>query len=126
MKKPIIRPSAEVTVAPGASGTIITVDHADTRNLDVWLVAIGTGIDPISNAAFAFMRLLVNGQRDKDFGNMTSQFGSIDNPYRPARPIWLGRNVKVELVGQMESGATGNTQMAGVLELVAVTPGELP
>lgn len=115
--QPLIRPPVGVSVAAGASGTVTSTDEGETTGLDVYLVAIGTGIDPVSNDDYATFRLLVNGGRHPVFGAMTSQIGSTTLPQRFAQPLYLGRGVKVALYGEMGSGATGATNMFGTFEL---------
>ncbi len=115
-------PPVAVSVAPGAASVICTTDEGETTGRDVYLSAIGTGIDPVSNKDYATVRLRVNGQQKHPFGAMTSQIGSTTLPQRFNPPIFLGRGVKVDLYGEMAAGATGNTAMAGTLELLLRDP----
>lgn len=115
-------PPAAVSVAAGAAATIVSTAEGETTGLDVYLSAIGTGIDPVSNKDYATVRLRVNGQRFHPFGAMTSQIGSTTLPQRLSPPVYLGRGVKVDLYGEMAAGATGNTSMAGTLELLLREP----
>lgn len=116
------KPPVGVTVAPGARATVTSTDEGETTGADVFLVAIGTGIDPVSNADFATFRLLVNGTRFRPFDNLTSQIGSTTLPQRFNPPLPLGRGVKVTLQGEMGAGAAGNTDMFGTFELLLKTP----
>lgn len=126
MKIPNRKGPASATVAPGTSATLIERTNAELAGSDVYLKKLGTSIDPTSNAAFATQRLLVNGSPHPDFGNMTSQLGSISLPENFELPYYLGRSVSVSVKGEMSAGATGNTEMAAMFELILTKPGELP
>jgi hypothetical protein len=126
MKIPARKGPASATVAPGGSGTIIERTNAENSGYDVYLKKLGTSIDPISNAAFATQRLLVNGIPHSEFGAITSQLGSISDPEVFDLPYYLGRSVAVAMRGEMAAGATGNTEMAAIFELILTNPGERP
>lgn len=126
MKIPNRKGPASVSVAPGASATIIERTNAEMAGYDVYLKKLGTGIDPTSNAAYATQRLLVNGMPHPEFGTITSQLGSISQPETFDLPYFLGRSCSVAMKGEMAAGATGNTEMAAMFELILVTPGERP
>lgn len=115
-------PATAVSVAAGAAATIVSTAEGETTGRDVYLAALGTGVDPVSNKDYATVRLLVNGNQCYPFGGMTSQVGSTTLPQRYNPPILLGRGVKVSLYGEMAAGATGNTAMAGTLELLLKDP----
>lgn len=126
MKIPNRKGPDSVFVAPGASATIIERTNAELAGYDVYLKKLGTGIDPTSNAAYATQQLLVNGMPHTEFGAITSQLGSISQPENFDLPYFLGRSCSVAMKGQMGAGATGNTEMAAMFELILVTPGERP
>ncbi|MDO8356967.1 MAG: hypothetical protein Q7U76_11310 [Nitrospirota bacterium] len=126
MKLPARKGPASATVAPGASATLIERTNADNSGHDVYLRKLGTGIDPTSNAAYATQQLLVNGVPHSEFGNITSQLGSISQPETFELPYYLGRSVSVAMKGVMAAGASGNTEMAAMFELILMTPGERP
>jgi hypothetical protein len=115
-------------VAPGGSATIIELTNADNSGYDVYLKKLGTGIDPTSNSDYATQQLLVNGvpYSGSDFGNITSQLGSISQPEIFDLPFYLGRSVSVAMKGIMAAGASGNTKMAAIFELILMPPGERP
>lgn len=126
MKIPARKGPQSATVAPGGSALIIERTNAENAGYDVYLKKLGTSIDPTSNAAFATQRLLVNGIPHSEFGNITSQLGSISDPEDFALPYYLGRSVAVAMRGEMGGGATGNTEMAALFELILTKPGERP
>lgn len=126
MKIPKRKGPASVSVAPGGAATITEQTNADNAGYDVYLKKLGTGIDPTSNAAYATQRLLVNGLPHSEFGNITSQLGSISQPEAFDLPYYLGRSCAVAVKGEMAAGASGNTEMAAMFELILVTPGERP
>lgn len=126
MKLPARKGPLSATVAPGGSATLIERTNAENSGYDVYLKKLGTGIDPTSNAAYATQRLLVNGMPHAEFGNITSQLGSISQPEVFDLPYYLGRSCSVSVKGEMAAGATGNTEMAAMFELILMTPGERP
>lgn len=126
MKIPARKGPTSATVAPGASATIIERTNTENAGYDVYLKKLGTSIDPTSNAAYATQRLLVNGTPHSEFGAITSQLGSISQPEEFALPFYLGRSCSVAMKGEMAAGATGNTEMAAMFELILTKPGERP
>jgi len=108
-------PAKSLTVAPGASGVVASVDSARTRGYRVFLTRLGISIDPTSNRHFTTFRLRVNGVPHPDFANMTSQVGDITNPTE--FDIELGSDCAVDVFGEMGAGATGNTDMAATFHL---------
>lgn len=126
MKIPARKGPQSATVAPGGSVTIIERTNAENSGYDVYLKKLGTSIDPTSNAAYATQRLLVNGMPHPDFGSITSQLGSISQPEIFDLPYYLGRSCSVAMKGEMAGGATGNTEMAAMFELILMKPGERP
>lgn len=125
-RRTIARPPNSQSVAPGANAILVAVDPGETRNLDVYLVSLGTAIDPISNGTFATVRLLVNGQPFFPFNNMKSQIGELTQPKTFSPPVKLGHSVQVEVRGEMGAGAVGNTVMAAGFDLLVVPQGEKP
>lgn len=126
MKIPARKGPGSATIAPGGSATLIERTNAENAGYDVYLKKLGTGIDPTSNAAYATQQLLVNGIAHSEFGNMTSQLGSISAPEIFDLPYYLGRSVSVSVKGIMGAGASGNTEMAAMFELILTSPGERP
>jgi hypothetical protein len=126
MKLPNRKGPGSVIVPPGGSATIIERTNAELSGYDVYLKKLGTGIDPTSNAAYATQRLLVNGIPHSEFGDITSQLGSIPQPEIFDLPYFLGRSCSVAVKGEMAAGASGNTEMGAVFELILMTPGERP
>lgn len=126
MKIPARKGPASATVAPGGSATLIERTNSDNSGYDVYLKKLGTGIDPTSNSAYATQQLLVNGSPHSEFGNITSQLGSISQPEIFELPYYLGRSVSVAMKGSMGAGASGNTEMAAMFELILMKPGERP
>lgn len=115
-EQPIAVPSTSITVAPGASGVIASVDSGRTRGYKVFLSRLGIAIDPVSNRNFATFRLRVNGTPIYPFQNITSQVGDISNP-TTFDDIPLGDSVSVDVFGEMAAGAVGNTEMAATFHL---------
>lgn len=126
MKIPARKGPVSATVAPGASATICERTNAENAGYDVYLKKLGTSIDPTSNANYATQRLLVNGQPHSEFGNITSQLGTISQPEVFDLPYYLGRSCSVSVKGEMGAGASGNTEMAAMFELILTAPGERP
>lgn len=126
MKIPARKGPGSATVAPGAAATLIERTNAENAGYDVYLKKLGTGIDPTSNSAYATQQLLVNGIPHSEFGNMTSQLGSISQPEIFDLPYYLGRSSSVAVKGIMGAGASGNTDMAAMFELILMAPGERP
>lgn len=126
MKIPARKGPQSATVAPSGSATLIERTNAENSGYDVYLKKLGTSIDPTSNANFATQQLLVNGVPHSEFGNITSQLGSISQPEIFDLPYYLGRSVSVAMKGLMGAGASGNTEMAAIFELILTKPGERP
>ena len=122
----LTRPQAAVTVSPGGSSDIVAVSTAETNGYDVYLVALGTAIDPTSNADFATMRLMVNGAPFYPFNEMTSQIAPASQPKTFEPPYFLGRSCDVRLKGEMSGSASGTTKMSGMCELILTAPGTRP
>lgn len=117
-------PNNAVSVAPGGSAVLAVVVRDRIKETSVYLRSLTTIIDPSTNAAFATMRLRVNGQPFFPFSNLTSQqsAGSIPKQYDP--PIYLGDDVEVDVFGEMGAGAVGNTLMVAGFDLEVVPKGE--
>ena len=113
---PLVVPSTSITLAPGASGVIASVDSGRTRGYRVFLTRLGIAIDPVSNRNFATFRLRVNGTAIYPFQNITSQVGDISNPTN-FDAVPLGDSVSVDVFGEMGAGAVGNTEMAATFHL---------
>ena len=117
-------PNNAASVAPGGSAVLSSVSRERIREAAVYLRNLTTIIDPSTNAAFATMRLRVNGLPFFPFQNLTSQqsAGSIPKQFDP--PIYLGDDVEVDVFGEMAAGATGNTLMVAGFDLEVVPKGE--
>jgi hypothetical protein len=117
-------PNNGVTVAPGGNAVITSVSRDRVREASVYLQSLVTVIDPSTNANFATMRLRVNGAPFFPFSNLTSQqsAGTIPKQYDP--PMLLGTDCEVDVFGEMNAGAIGNTLMVAGFDLVVVSKGE--
>lgn len=117
-------PNTGVSVAPGGNAVLTLVSRDRIREASVYLRSLTTIIDPSTNAAFATMRLRVNGLPFFPFSNLSSaqSAGSIPKQYDP--PIFLGTDVEVDVYGEMAAGATGNTLMVAGFDLEVVPKGE--
>ena len=110
-------PNNAVTVAPGGSAVLARVESGRIKEATVYLKSLVTVIDPASNAAFATMRLRVNGIPFFPYNALASQqsAGTIPKTYDP--PVLLGTDVEVEIFGEMAAGAVGNTLMMAGFDL---------
>lgn len=110
-------PNNAVTVAPGASAVLARVESGRIKEATVYLKSLVTVIDPSTNAAFATMRLRVNGIPFFPFNSLSSQqsAGTIPKTYDP--PVLLGTDVEVDVFGEMAAGAVGNTLMMAGFDL---------
>lgn len=112
-------PTQAISLAPGSSGIVLSLDPDLVRDNDVLLSKLGIGIDPISNKDFVTVRLRVNGSPFFPFHNMTSQTAPATEPKEENPPIFLGHSVAVDVYAEVASGATGNTTIAAQLNLLA-------
>jgi len=126
MRRGLTKPPLAQTVAPGASAIIQRATQVEIGDADVYLDALGTAIDPVSNANFATIRLRVNGVPFYPLEAVTSQIGTPSQFQKLPSPLYLGKGVSVEIFGEMDAGATGNTSMIAGFSLILTTPGERP
>lgn len=124
-KRPLIKTPQAITVAPNDSAVLQSAGADETRGMDVYLSGLGIAIDPTSNGDFATMRLRVNGTPFYPFDNMTSQVATTTEPRAFNPPIYLGREVAVDILGVM-GGAPSNTKMVAGFDLLLVPPGDRP
>lgn len=117
-------PNNAISVAPGASGVIASVSRDRVLEASVYLQSLVTVIDPSTNGTFATMRLRINQIPFFPFGNLTSQQspGAIPKQYNPA--ILLGTDCEVDIFGEMDAGAVGNTLMVAGFDLLVIPKGE--
>lgn len=117
-------PNRATSVAPGGNAVLTLVSSDRVRESTVYLRSLTTVIDPVTNSAFATMRLRVNGNPFFPFNNMISQqsAGTIPKQFDP--PIPLGTDCEVDVLGEMASGAVGNTTMVAGFDLEVIPKGE--
>lgn len=120
------KPPNAQAVAPAAAAVLQQATQQETSETDVYLKSIGTAIDPTTNANFVTMRLRVNGIPFYPYDNMTSQIAPTSQPRAVSPPVYLGRNVAVDVRAEIAAGAAGNTTCAAGFDLLLMKPGERP
>ena len=114
---------AAISKSAGQSDVIVSASQAETSGYDVYLKALGTGIDPLTDADKITLRLRVNGQPRYPFDAMTSQIGELSRPQDFDPPIYLGRNCLVEMFGEVDATATVTSKLGAVFHLLLKVPG---
>ena len=125
-RRTLTKAPATQSVAPGASAVLQSASAIEIGDADVYLLSIGTAIDPISNANFVTMFLRVNGIPFYPFDNLGSQIGTPTLFQQLSEPVLLGHGCAVDVFGAMGSGATGNTKMVAGFILALTKAGERP
>lgn len=115
--------TAGQSLTAGQSAQIVSLSNDEAQGYDVYLSKIGTGIDPVSNAAYITMRLRRNVS-PAVLPAMTSQIGSIGLPQSVDPPQFIGKSCSVDLYGEVSAGAPSATTLAGTLHLILVPAGE--
>jgi len=112
-----------VSLTAGQSSVILSASHAENSGYDVYLKGLGTGIDPTTDSDKITMRVRVNQQPRYPLEAMSSQIGELTRPQEFDPPIFLGRDVEVDIYGEVASTATVTTKLGAAIHLLLKAPG---